>query len=298
LLVNSAKRYLAKPEFRIQLDELIAQEGNLLISSLENSEFATNGPADEQTLRTRIQQYEAMTERCIRVAGVLGRWGEGNELPAIVDLIGAIYAHAEKVGSGLVIYLGWRSYPALLVFYAYGLGLARSQRYVTLHALFVTECAREYREPRRMVDLLFLDTWRGDDNNIWNIVAQTERRKTPLSDYLLARFNEWGSSFSGLVSDFELLFERFELLGSLAYLEAEQEETLKSALTNPAVQGALPMPMGRIGWHSSNFERLISELKRDDIRERLCGAGFAQGKTSFIDLFISNAQRRASRMNW
>lgn len=298
LLVNSAKRYLAKPEFRIQLDEMIAQEGNRLMALLDGEEFAAQGATDATALRARIQRYEAISEGLIRVVGVLGRWGDGSELSVVLDLIRAIYAHAEKVGGGLVIYLGWRPYPALLMLYAYGLGLMRSQRYKILHALFIAECARENREPRRMIELLFVDTWKGDDGNAWNIVARTERRKTPLSDYLLGRFAEWGKSFSGLIADFELPFERFEFLGSLAYLEAESEETLKGALSNPAYQGPVRMPMGRIGWHSRNFERLTAELKAEDMRKKLCDAGFAHGSPEYLNLFISNATRIASQMSW
>jgi hypothetical protein len=58
------------------------------------------------------------------------------------------------------------------------------------------------------------------------------------------------------------------------------------------------MPMGRVGWHSTSFERLITELKAEELRKKLVDAGFAQRKLSFLDLFIANAQRRASRMAW
>src|SRR3546814_1598836 len=37
LLVSSAKRYLAKPEYRIQLDELFAQETDRLLRSEEHT---------------------------------------------------------------------------------------------------------------------------------------------------------------------------------------------------------------------------------------------------------------------
>jgi hypothetical protein len=298
LLVNSAKRYLAKSEFRIQLDELIAQEGKRLMALMDGEEFAVHGATDAAALRARIQRYEAITEGLVRVAGVLGRWGDGSELPVVLDLIRAIYAHAEKVQGGRTLYLGWRSYPALLVLYAYGLGLARAQRYKTLHALFTAQCARENREFQRMIEVLFVASWKGDNNDAWNIVAQTERSKTALSDYLLTRFTEWGSSFLGLHADFEMLFERFELLGSLAYLEADSEETLKTAMNNPAFQGAVRMPVGRIGWHSRNFERLIAELKAEDMRKKICDAGFAHGSSGYLNLFIDNATRIASQMSW
>jgi hypothetical protein len=296
LLVNSVKRYLAKSEFRIQLDELITHEANRLITQLDGDEFPAHAPIDQNALRDRIHRYEAVSEGLVRVAGALGRWGDGQELSLVLDLLRAIYANAEKVGSGLTLYLGWRSYPALLVLIAYGLGLTRSQRYDTLHTLFTAECARENRQSRRMIDLLFVDIWKGDNNDAWNLVAETERRKTALSDYLLARFLDWGSSFVGLAADFEILYERFELLGSLAYLEDETD--LETALDNSNNNMGVRMPMGRIGWHTSSFERLTAEFRSEEFRRKLCEAGFAKGNPNFIDLFLTNAAKMASRMRW
>ena len=43
LLVNSAKRYLAKPEHRIQLDELFAQETDRLLDQLDSEIFWVSG---------------------------------------------------------------------------------------------------------------------------------------------------------------------------------------------------------------------------------------------------------------
>jgi len=56
--------------------------------------------------------------------------------------------------------------------------------------------------------------------------------------------------------------------------------------------------MGRIGWHSRNFERLTAEFKDEELRGKICEAGFAHGRPSFIDLFLTNAGRVASRMRW
>ena len=60
------------------------------------------------------------------MAGILGRWGDGNELPIVLDILRAIRSQADKIGSGLTIWLHIRSYPAVLVFTAYALGLVRT----------------------------------------------------------------------------------------------------------------------------------------------------------------------------
>ena len=296
LLVNTTKRYLGKPEYRIQLDELISQEANHLIEQMDSPEFAPQGPATETALRARVKAYEAITEGLARMAGVLGRWGDGTELPLVLDLLRTLYAHAEKVGAGTVVYPRLRSYPVVLIFTAYGLGLARAQRWKTLHALFTAELARESRQQKRVVECLFLWAWKGGDKNYWNCIEGLEQRKTPLSDYLLSQFTEWGSIFLSLLADRELLCERYELLGSLAHLERHSEAELEAFLQSDDRRAW--MPMGRAGWDSSNFEILVAELQSSDFRDKLCKAGFAHSSPKFLDLFIANATRFAEQMSW
>ncbi|WAO16761.1 SIR2 family protein [Pseudomonas aeruginosa] len=75
LLVNSTKRYLAKPEHRIQLDELLSQEAERLMAQLDGSQFAPHGQWNQEEFRSRVRRYEALVEPLTRMAGVLGRWG-------------------------------------------------------------------------------------------------------------------------------------------------------------------------------------------------------------------------------
>lgn len=156
LLVNSAKRFLAKREHRIQLDELFTAETNRLITQLETAEFALPGQWDQSIFRARVRKYEAATEGLASMAGVLGRWGDDSEIPLILDVIRSLYAQAEKNNGGLVIFLNLRSYPAVLVFIAYGLGLTRAGRWSALHQLFGSVIHHENRGPVRAVEALFL----------------------------------------------------------------------------------------------------------------------------------------------
>jgi hypothetical protein len=102
----------------------------------------------------------------------------------------------------------------------------------------------------------------------------------------------------GLAPDFELLYERLELLGALAYLAHESEQTIRQALEHDVGYGALRMPMGRLGWHSRGFEALVAEFQDVEFRKKLCAAGFGNGRTEFLDLFLQNAARIHARRSW
>ncbi|MDR6873478.1 hypothetical protein J2Y55_004505 [Bosea sp. BE125] len=298
LLVNSTKRFLAKPEYRIQLDELFTQETDRLIAQLDGAEFALQSQWDQAAFRARVRKYEAASEALATMCGVLGRWGDGSELPLVFDMIRSLHAQAERIGNGLTVYLNIRSYPAVLVFTAYGLGLTRAGRWEVLHQLFDFAVDRLHREPVRAIETLFLWAWKGTENDAWKQIEGLEQRKTPLSDHLLSLLSEWSKRFAGLTPDFELMFERFEMLGSLAHLERNDKATVQQALAGSAHNSWAFMPVGRAGWHSSNADKLFAEIQTEPMKTSLIRAGFAKGDPEFIDLFIQNFQRIAGRMRW
>jgi hypothetical protein len=87
LSVASAKKYLARPEFRIQLGDLIGDESVQLDQMTLKEQF--NVPAPELNLRlpSIIGRYEAAAEPLARIFGVLGRWGLGQEFNEALDTI-------------------------------------------------------------------------------------------------------------------------------------------------------------------------------------------------------------------
>jgi hypothetical protein len=192
-----------------------------------------------------------------------------------------------------------RSYPAVLVFTAYGLGLTRAERWVTMHELFTSHTSRRDSEPERIVDGLFLWAWGGANKDYWKHLEGLERRVIPLSDHLFSFFLEQIKSFAGVASDFEMMYARFELLGSLAHLEQHDDSNIESALAVAAPQANwMWMPVGRVGWDSANRERLAREIQSEPMRTALLKAGFARGSANFLELFLTNLGRIAERMRW
>lgn len=298
LLVNTAKRYLAKPDFRIQLSELVQQETERTVARLDSDEFSTQGPWDQAVFRARVRNYESITEPLAKIAGTLGRWGDDSELPMVLDVIRMLYGQSKKQAAGVMIYVNIRSYPAVLIFTAYALGLTRAERWSTLHHLFSASIDQQHREPARAIDCLFLWSWSGTEHDAWKQIEGRDRLKTPLSDHLHELFTNWGTSFVSLTPDFELMFERFELLGALAHLEKNKKEDVVSALAGDAHQSWAWMPLGRIGWHSANGDKLILEIQSDAMKASLIKAKFARSDPEFLGLFVTNFQRMANRMRW
>ncbi len=298
LLVNSAKRYLSKPEYRIQLEELLSHETERLMVQLDAQQFEPHGPWSQEEFRSRVQLYKAMTEPLTRMAGVLGRWGDGNELGTMLDIVKGLYLHAEKVGNGLNVWLGLRSYPAVLVFTAYGVGLTRSNRWQTLHKFLIAPWPREYQDAKRTVSMLLLGAWKGERNDLWVQLDGLNNRKTALSDHLFDVMNEWRSSFAGVSADFELVYERFETLAALTYLEEDSEASLEQAFTNTPHGLFAQMPVGRVGWHGTSATTLVQELQSEAMITDLLNAGFAHKSRRYLELFVESLKRYISKISW
>ncbi|WP_395945332.1 SIR2 family protein [Brevundimonas sp.] len=300
LMVASAKRYLSKPEHRIQLRDLIDQEMERLLTQLssESADLSNNGTYDKAEWRRRVGYYEAATEALASMLGLLGRWGDGTDLMIAHESIEALYARADNNRGGLTVYVELQSYPAVLAFTAYGVGLVRAERWRDLHEFLRSTVNRLHHGPTTLVEALFLGAWDGGDRDIWRGLEGFDRHRTPLSDHLLSLLSRWGRRFLGPVPDYELVFERFEMLASLAHFERnDPTEVLASIETNPQ-QGWAWMPIGRSSWHGATASKLIAELESPSMFGALMAARFGNGQANFIEVFIRNFRSLAGRMKW
>jgi hypothetical protein len=194
----------------------------------------------------------------------------------------------------LNFYLNIRSYPAVLIFTAYALGLTRAQRWTSLHRFFNASVDRNYNEPTRAIEILFLWNWRGGKNDTWKQIEGLETLRTPLSDHLHDLFTGWGSSFAALSPDFERMFELYEVLGSIAHLEKHSKQEVQGLLKDS--KDFMWMPLGRASWHGENAEKILTEIQTDPMKSALTKAGFAKGDGDFLNTFVANFQLAARRM--
>lgn len=299
LLVNSAKRYLAKPEHRIQLEDLVTEQTEALLQRTDVPELknVSEGP-DEGGFSRRISRLESAAEPLVRLLGALGRWGSGTEMHFVCDSIRALYIRPTvNPGGGLTIWLDTRNYPSVLAFTGYGLALARAQRWEALHHLLnATIQTPEKQEAPRFAEALLLWIWPGGKDHYWKRYTGLQNRYTPLSDHLCELFSSWSADFFGLVSDFESEFERFELLAALGYLEGIGEKQLEELLSQQNNTNFTFMPVGRVMWHYGR--RLELQIRSTEMRRALLKAGFAHGSEKFFDLFFENYDRMRRRINW
>lgn len=298
LLIESVKRFLAKPEHRIQLEELLTQETGRVLEQLESPDLAANTQLDNINFRRRVSRYEAIAEPLTCMVGILGRWGDGRDVQLLLDIIKALWAGASQVRAGMNEYLALRYYPAVLIATAYGLGLVRASRWAAFHQILSATINGSGDSSSRVAETLLPSTW-DEAHETWKRrIDGYQNRKTPLSDYFFELFSKWGKRFMGLVPDFDIMFERFEMLSSLVYLERSSKEAMRQVLGGNPQQAYTWMPIGRAGYQRNKSDKLIAEIMAEPMKATLLGVGFAEGDSELLDLFAENYKRLAARMFW
>ena len=299
LLVNSTKRYLGRPEYRIQLDELSASEARSLANKLNSFNLTAQGSWSPEEFQRRVTIYEAASESLARMFGVLGRWGDEIEVAVVMDIIRFVYSHANEERSGVVSWLDLRSYPAVLLVTAYGIGLVRSKCWRTLHNFLSSEIESGVNEDsHRIVETLFLSSWEGEKNDNWQGLEGMERRKTALSDHLCEIFEKWGDSYLGAVSNFEQLYETWEILGLLVYCERYSVEELQPKSPGGTMRDFVWTPVGRCWWDSRTRDQIIRNIQNVELKQVLLEAGFGKGQREHLDEAIGNFQRFGGYLMW
>lgn len=120
LTISVAKRFMARPEHRIQLDELITALARQTIADFA-PQFAGGTEVRSEDFGAWVSVYESTVEPLAHLAAVLGRWGTGSELSLVLDAIKGLYAAALKEQLGFLHWLSVKNYPAALVMYGYAL---------------------------------------------------------------------------------------------------------------------------------------------------------------------------------
>ena len=288
LLVRSAKKYIAEPEYRIRLDDLLTAETKLLFEKLESADLSVEEPFSAEEFQRQVNIYESTVEPLARIAGVLGRWGKSEERKTITDIVTSMlhYADRERSRSSFLIL---RSYPAVLLVAGYGIGAVRAQRWDALHS-FLTESVKNYYDakPKRIVEKLFLSCWEGGEDDLWRSLEGLDGRRAAFSDHLYSLFARWSDSFVGVAPNFEELYETWEILGSLAYCERYTLEDIRTAMSGNRF---VWVPVGLSGLKDRN--PILQLIQGEDLKKSLLQAGFAKGQEEFLDEALANFQRIA-----
>jgi hypothetical protein len=291
LMIATAKRLQARPEHRIELDDLIGDEVRGISRALEGPD---GGIDSNERIAETIERYEGLVEILARVLSVMGKWGDGTESRAVNQVLSQLGTRAILGGLTRLIFL--RTYPGVLALYGYGLGLMRGERYDDLFRSFAFELANENSQKGPVVDRLVLQAWEGGRNEIFKAIPELEKRRTPLSDRLHDVFKKWSPDTSFVDADYTRIFEEFEFLAGLASITLKVSKSELTAADK--VNEVVWCPIGRISWDGETHRKITERWTNEELIAKLLRAGFAGGDRDFFNLATRNMGRVADRMRF
>ena len=297
LLVNSTKRYVGKQEHRIALDDLLTSESHALIEKLNSAGLPAHSTMNAEEFQRRVAIYEAATEPLARMLGILGRWGEDNDISRVLDIIRYVHNRSNLERAGLSTWIYLQSYPAVLLVASYGLGLVHSQRWRAVRLFLSSDIENRLgTDPVRMVDELFPSSWDGGQDEHWTLLEGMDGHITPLSDHLCGHFENLGKSFLGVVSSFETLYETWEVIAMLVYSERYSAAQLQKAISTNDRLGSVSVPLGRSVWNGQVRNKILRNIRSKSVSHELLDAGFGEGQKEFLEAAIGNFERLSGRM--
>jgi len=241
--VAELKRYLPDPQQRIRLHDLVFSEVRGAVARTDA--MTSNGPWSADEFRRRVEAYEA-TFAIVRQLAVTGaRWCRGEDEATWCEVVRRC-CQVYRTSAGLVAWIELQAYPALLAFYSVGLGATADGRFRLLRQLFETH-VRLRKELTVVEGLLPVMAFSElADERVWNALTAPRGSSTPVSDRLVEMFGREAPELTGDKTDFEALFDRFEILAVLSW--AHQQGT--SDDLDPA---HIWFPLGRFALRFSRF---------------------------------------------
>ncbi|MCU1019227.1 SIR2 family protein [Stenotrophomonas maltophilia] len=251
--IASLKGYLAEPNHRIRLADLVGGEVDRVLDAISTPAFALQGgPApDANTFTARVRSYEAACETLVAMAAVGGYWVEDWHYATWQTALTRLATRRGE--SGFNLWVESQRYPATLLLYALGLGAveAGERGLLFLGKLFGTTVHREHREDQTAVELLpaFCLFERG--NEPAKLLEGMDRRYAPLNDWLhtllLPRFRSLVPS----ESRFSYCFDRLEVLMALSFAHHAKR----------ADGWPYWVPPGCYGYRRDSLDRIVKEMQ-------------------------------------
>ena len=251
--VASLKSYLAEPQYRIRLADLVSHEVDKIAEVTSGQNFALQGghAPDTNTFTARVRAYEAACETLLAMAVVGGHWCEDWNYPAWQNALSRLAARRGEGGFSLWIDL--QRYPATLLFYALGVGAieAGERGLVFLGKLFATHVHREHREDKTAVELLPALCLFENGRDSARLLEGMNDRRAPLSDWLFALLKSKAKGIVPSEARFTFAFDKLEVLMALGYANCAKR----------ADGWPYWAPPGAYGYRHDNRERILNEIQ-------------------------------------
>lgn len=278
LAVGMLKRYLPDERDRIRLADVVMEEARRFHRRASDQEryAAHSGAASTvEDVAAVAHRYEADTEVLVNLLAHLGAYGDRVDHHELASRTLELVANPEGDRGGLTTLLAMRRYPALLCFYALGLGAVSTRNWPMLRAAAIEPHWHDLNASEHLVAAIHPYRVFEDPQTAMMLATgetnPSQRPHTPHSDYLHRLLRHPLMPLLDSERRYDEAFDRFECVAGhlLAWLAAVRVDDSQGALIPPPYIGrqrwrhryAQTDPV--LGWLEAEGEALAGSLDGD-----------------------------------
>lgn len=250
MAVAMVKRYLPDQPDRVKLSDTVMDQARRLHEHIGPEHYTTTGSRLQvEDVVAVAERYEADTETMTHVLAHLAALADRRDHERLAARALELIANPEASSGGKVSLLALRRYPALLCFYAAGIGAVAAENWSLLRAVALDA---EWRDPTRRESVLAaVHPYRVFENGdqVAQALAQAregQKLHTPHSDRLHAVLRGPLLPLVDTDERYDEAFDRFEYLAGVLLTD----ERLAAEASDEPSPWVLPGYVGRVRWRS------------------------------------------------
>jgi len=210
------KRYLVEERNKILLHDLVMGEVDRLAKRIDAESAAASANVARGAVLQRLRRYEELTHPLLSLMITGCYWGEPlhNDIwTAVIERVANAASSRKPSSPGDRL----KAYPALLLLYGGGLASVAKEKFSTLQALLVNPRIFGAEGEQAAVNRLVADSIIGEAAR--SLEPDDARRIAPASVYLHEFLRPLLQEFLLADSDYSEVFERFEYLCALIWVD-------------------------------------------------------------------------------
>lgn len=272
-LESRLKDYLSDPKNRIRLNDAANQEIRSLLQNIGETEFPSDAAdVNAELFIERLRKYETLSLSLRTLVILVSHWGNETHR-GILERVGSRLTENIEPRNGKVVWLAIRWFPIKLLLYSGGIAALSSKNYDNLAALLLVSRSAKTSEDKSEFLLLALEKGISglQEIKMFNKLPGYERNYVPESEYLYKTLQPLLEDLLFLGSDYEELFDRFEIIRTLCYVDLR------------GIKNWIWGPPGRFCWKLQNgmgqnpYDKLVSEAESHGDAWGPLKAGFFNG---------------------
>jgi hypothetical protein len=221
--VARMKKYMQEPLRPIDFSDLVRGEVERVYAVIHSEIFQVgSGAITPESIIDRLNRYEAALQVLTAMLACGGRWASAD---AHVDcLCSAVKRIADdsRAYGGITVWLDLRRYPALLAFYALGLGAIAGNKFSILRYIFET-MVRNGGGRGEISIVEALNPYKVLDHRTQRLLPGRDRQHTPLNDHVFEFLQDAMQDSLPDLTTYEEAFDTFEYLaGMVSYKNSKR----------------------------------------------------------------------------